>query len=115
MIYLSTHSNLQVVMIPNNGLGETGAATLLLRSTTQGEDVVEQAAFISASTGLYHHVGITLPEGATRFRTGLKTGEYEYRLTQGGKTLSSGRAQVGEYGSAVRGSEAGGILFRQGK
>lgn len=114
MIYLKNTTDTQVVRIPASGPKADGVVTLeMVNTIDRGPAFVfefDQAVYLVDADGAYVHdaddlqvvvvaaadtsrlyyvVNVTLPEGVT-------PGEYEYRASAGGETISCGLAIVGD-------------------
>lgn len=114
MIYLKNTTDTQVVRIPASGPKVDGVVTLeMVNTIDRGPAFVfefDQAVYLVDADGAYVHdaddlqvvvmaaadtsrlyyvVNVTLPEDVT-------PGEYEYRASAGGETISCGLAIVGD-------------------
>lgn len=117
MVYLKNIAAAQQVQIPNNGLAVPGEdVKLLIYGTITKTEEYTCVASISESTRLYYAVEVNLPRvGEFGYKTSVPNGQYEYRLTQGSRILSTGLLQIGEFKGATRESRSSEVTFMQGK
>lgn len=88
MIYLKNISDAQILMIPRNGGIVTGEMTLVMRNTTDLQEITLSVTDLNTS-GLYFNLAVTLPGG-------LADGEYQYSLKNGNIQVSCGILYVGD-------------------
>ena len=88
MIYLKNISDAQILMIPRNGGIVTGEMTLVMRNTTDLQEITLSVTDMNTS-GLYFNLAVALPGG-------LADGEYQYSLKDGNIQLSCGLLYVGD-------------------
>ena len=90
MIYLINTTDAQVAYIPRD-TDFTGTLSLSLRSTVDLDTPYIAATVLDLNVfRTVYAVSVELPEG-------MQPGEYEYTLTAGGTTVSTGVLIVGEY------------------
>ena len=88
MIYLKNISDAQILMIPRNGRIVTGEMTLVMRNTTDLQEITLSVTDLNTS-GLYFNLAVALPGG-------LADGEYQYSLKNGNIQVSCGLLYVGD-------------------
>lgn len=88
MIYLKNISDAQILMIPKNGGIVTGEMTLVMRNTTDLQEITLSVTDLNTS-GLYFNLAVALPGG-------LADGEYQYSLKNGNIQMSCGLLYVGD-------------------
>ena len=88
MIYLKNISDAQILMIPRNGGIVTGEMTLVMRNTTDLQEITLSVTDLNTS-GLYFNLAVALPGG-------LADGEYQYSLKDGNIQVSCGLIYVGD-------------------
>ena len=88
MIYLKNISDAQILMIPRNGGIMTGEMTLVMRNTTDLQEITLSVTDMNTS-GLYFNLAVALPGG-------LADGEYQYSLKNGNIQVSCGLLYVGD-------------------
>ena len=88
MIYLKNISDAQVLMIPRNGGIVTGEMTLVMRNTTDLQEITLSVTDLNTS-GLYFNLAVALPGG-------FADGEYQYSLKNGNIQVSCGLIYVGD-------------------
>ena len=88
MIYLKNISDAQILMIPRNGGIVTGEMTLVMRNTTDLQEITLSVTDLNTS-GLYFNLAVSLP-------VGLTDGEYQYSLKNGNMQVSCGLIYVGD-------------------
>lgn len=88
MIYLKNISDAQILMIPRNGGIVTGEMTLVMRNTTDLQEITLSVTDLNTS-GLYFNLAVSLPGG-------LAGGEYQYSLKNGNIQVSCGLLYVGD-------------------
>ncbi len=88
MIYLKNISDAQILMIPRNGEIVTGEMALLMRNTTDLQEITLSVTDLNTS-GLYFNLAVALPGG-------LADGEYQYSLKNGNIQVSCGLLYVGD-------------------
>lgn len=88
MIYLKNISDAQILMIPRNGGIVTGEMALVMRNTTDLQEITLSVTDLNTS-GLYFNLAVALPGG-------LADGEYQYSLKDGNIQMSCGLLYVGD-------------------
>lgn len=88
MIYLKNISDAQILMIPRNGGIVTEEMTLVMRNTTDLQEITLSVTDLNTS-GLYFNLAVALPGG-------LADGEYQYSLKNGNIQVSCGLLYVGD-------------------
>lgn len=89
MIYLENTTDSQVAFIPKNDTPPSDDLVFTAKSTVDLDTVVSQEVLDLETSDQYFNTAVTLPSG-------LPNGEYEYTLTSGEITLSSGLMILGE-------------------
>lgn len=107
MIYLKNTAAAQRIRIPLSGLEAGQQSPRLEIWSTTGNKAVYDLQWTDSQPDRGYALGtVRLPEG-------LPTGEYEYRLSEGQQTLSSGVAQVGDYKAVPQQKSNQTITFKQ--
>lgn len=88
MIYLKNISDAQTLMIPRNGEIVTGEMALVMKNTTDHQEITLSVTDLNTS-GLYFNIAVALPGG-------LADGEYQYSLKNGIIQVSCGILYVGD-------------------
>ena len=88
MIYLKNISDAQILMIPRNGGIVTGEMTLVMRNTTDLQEITLSVTDLNTS-GLYFNLAVTLPEE-------IADGEYQYTLKDSNIQVSCGLLYIGD-------------------
>lgn len=100
MNYLRNIPDAQVLMIPRNGEVVSGDMTLILRDTTDHQEIIIPVIDLNTS-GLYYNLAIDLPEG-------IASGEYQYKLKKEEIIMSNGLLYIGnekspyQYGATIK-------------
>ena len=93
MIYLANTTDAQVAYIPRD-TDFTGTLSLSLKSTVDLDTPYVTATVLDLNVfRTMYAVAVSLPDG-------IQTGEYQYKLTAGGETVSTGVLVIGEYAQA---------------
>lgn len=90
MIYLANTTDAQVAYIPRD-TDHTGTLSFSLKSTVDLATPYVTATVLDLNVfRTVYAVAVSLPEG-------IQPGEYKYKLTAGGETVSTGVLVVGDY------------------
>lgn len=89
MIYLQNTTDPQVLFIPRSVETPEGSIVFRAKNTIDLSVDVDVEVTDLRTSGLYYNVAVALPEG-------VPDGEYEYNLSVGDTTLSTGLLVVGE-------------------
>lgn len=103
MIYLRNTTEAQVAMIPRNGEEVAGDMSLVMRNTTDNQDLTVSILDLHTS-GIYFNLAVVLPEG-------LADGEYQYEVRKGEIRLSCGLLYLGDLRSPSQYEES--IKYQQ--
>ena len=88
MIYLTNISDAQILMIPKNGGIVTGEMSLVMRNTTDLQEITLSVTDLNTS-GLYYNLAVALPEE-------IADGEYQYTLKDSNIQMSCGLLYIGD-------------------
>ena len=88
MIYLMNISDAQILMIPKNGGIVTGEMSLVMRNTTDQQEITLSVTDLNTS-GLYFNLAVALPEE-------IADGEYQYTLKDSNIQVSCGLLYIGD-------------------
>ena len=90
MIYLNNTTDAQVAYIPRD-TDFTGTLSLKLKSTVDLDTPYQSATVLDLNVfRTVYAVAVSLPEG-------IQGGEYQYELSAGGVTVSTGVLIIGDY------------------
>lgn len=89
MLYLHNITEAQALFIPKDGITATGDLSLYAKSTIDLDMKFDVHVIDLETSDLYYNLAVTLPAD-------IPNGEYEYTLTDGVSTLSTGLLVIGD-------------------